>query len=73
MAPSPKLTAAEWRAIAAVLPRPGGVGRAPRTIGAERRIDGTTKTLRFPDLGVTLNLTKEQVYMLEVYDPKSNH
>ena len=45
----------------------------PRTIGAERRIDGTTKTLRFPDLGVTLNLTKEQVYMLEVYDPKSNH
>jgi transposase len=29
MAPDPKLTAAEWRAIASILPRPGGVGRPP--------------------------------------------
>ena len=38
---------------------------------AEERIDGASKALRFPDLGVKLTLTKEVVYMLEVYDPNS--
>lgn len=38
---------------------------------AEYRIDGVSKALRFPDLGVKLTLTKEEVYMLEVYEPNS--
>jgi len=38
---------------------------------AEQRIDGVSKSLRFPRLGVQLTLTQEQVYMLEIYDPQS--
>lgn len=37
---------------------------------AEQRIDDATKSIRFPGLGVKLWLTQEQVYMLEIYDPK---
>jgi len=39
---------------------------------AEQRIEGVSKLFRFPDLGVKLSLTQEQVYALEVYDPQSN-
>lgn len=47
---------------------------AHRKLGgsAEQRIEGVTKVLRFPRLGVKLSLTQEQVYMLEIYDPQSN-
>lgn len=38
---------------------------------AEQRIDGVSKMLRFPELGVKLLLSQEQVYVVEVYDPKS--
>lgn len=53
-----------------------GVGEqeALRKLGsrAEQRIDGVSKAIRFPDLGVKLTLTQEVVYFLEVYDPKSD-
>jgi hypothetical protein len=39
---------------------------------AEQRIDGVTKQIRFPNLGVNLRLKQERVYMLEVYDPHSS-
>jgi hypothetical protein len=39
---------------------------------AEQRIDGVSKSVRFPNLGVRLTLTQEQVYILEVYDPQSD-
>ncbi len=38
---------------------------------AEQRIDGVSKALRFPELGLKLTLTKEEVYIVEVYDQKS--
>jgi hypothetical protein len=47
------------------------VGRVAQAIGApaEQRIDGVTKTMRFPQLGVILRLRQERVFMLDVYDP----
>jgi hypothetical protein len=36
---------------------------------AEQDIDGVTKTMRFPQVGVILRLRRERVFMLEVYDP----
>ena len=44
---------------------------AHRKLGgpAEQRIDGVTKVLRFPRLGVTLWLTQEKVYTIAIYDP----
>src|SRR5262245_14343002 len=40
---------------------------------AEQRIDGVTKDLRFPRLGVQLTLEKQEVYMLRIYAPQSNY
>jgi hypothetical protein len=39
---------------------------------AEQRMEGVSKQLRFPSLGVKLWLTKEEVYMLAIYDQQSN-
>ena len=47
---------------------------AVRKLGTpyEQRIEGVTKRLLFPQLGVALALMQEKVFYLKVYDPQPN-